>query len=451
MRKPILKNDTTPLHQTKINRRQFFKAGVAAGVSGAMLGSSAVAKSRDTLLRETINSGVTIERDNFPVKITDKCQRMEQKYTIFSRQLWDKDFVKRVNKAVNWESLKEQQKAKGWTQLDDALDAAGWAVDHRFATGSEGGQPHSQAYAWDYRINRKKWEFRDAEDASNKVKKAARFIGASLVGITDYDPLWTYAQLIKASMEDEESGMEAPRFEIFAPEFPFEPKSVVVIAVEMDYKAMACSPSSLEGASTGLGYSHMAEVGYSVSTFIRQLGYKSFANGNDVSLSIPYAIAAGLGELGRHGMLITREFGPRVRLVKVFTELELKPDKPKTFGVWEFCKSCKRCADSCPSEAISFDEPTLKGPTVSNNPGVWKWYINPEKCIQFWRQNGTDCADCIASCPYNKLPTWSHQLITTAASLPAAPLHGFMAKMDDACGFGKTFDARANASFWDTD
>lgn len=451
MDKSILRKGDKPLFQTKISRRQFFKAGVAAGVSGAALGSSAIVRSRDNLLRETIDGTIVRESEDFPVRITGKCQRMEQKYTIFARQLWDRDFVKRVNKAVSWESLKEQQKIKGWTQQDDALDAASWAVDHRFATGSEGGQTHSQAYAWDYPANRKKWTFKDADDASKKVKKAARFVGASLVGITDYDPLWTYAQLIKANMGDKESSRGAPRYEIFVPEFPFEPKSVVVMAMEMDYKAMACSPSSIEGASTGLGYSHMAEVGYSVSTFIRQLGYKAFANGNDVSLSIPYGIAAGLGELGRHGMLITREFGPRVRLVKVFTELELKPDKPKTFGVWEFCRSCKRCAKACPSEAISFDEPTLEGKTVSNNPGVWKWYIDPEKCIQFWRQNGTDCADCIASCPYNKLATWPHQLITTAAALPAAPLHGFMAKMDDACGFGKTFDEHANTSFWDSD
>ena len=226
--------------------------------------------------------------------------------------------------------------------------------------------------------------------------------------------------------------MAAPRFEIITPEFPFKPKSVVVIAVEMDYRGMSCSPSAIESAATGLGYSHMAEVSYSLSTFILQLGYKAFALGNDVALSVPYAIAAGLGELGRHGLLITPEFGPRVRLAKVFTELELKPDKPKTFGVWEFCKSCKRCAETCPPEAIPFGEPTLEGPTVSNNPGVLKWYIDPEKCIQFWRQNGSDCSNCIASCPYNKLPTWPHQLITAASSLPVPPLHGFMAKMDDA-------------------
>lgn len=40
---------------------------------------------------------------------------------------------------------------------------------------------------------------------------------------------------------------------------------------------------------------------------------------NDISLSIPLAIEAGLGELGRNGLLITKDFGPCVRLCKIFT------------------------------------------------------------------------------------------------------------------------------------
>jgi reductive dehalogenase len=193
----------------------------------------------------------------------------------------------------------------------------------------------------------------------------------------------------------------------------------------------------------------MCEVGYSVATFIRALGYRAFANGNDVSLSIPYAVAAGLGELGRNGMLITREFGPRVRLVKVFTELELAPDHLISFGVWDFCKSCKRCADACPSKAVSDGEPTLEGKTISNNPGVLKWYIDPEKCIQFWRDNGSDCANCIAACPYNKLATWPHRLSTSVAALPVAPLHSFLSKLDKQVGFGNIDNLKENANFWE--
>jgi reductive dehalogenase len=307
------------------------------------------------------------------------------------------------------------------------------------------------AYAWDERVRRQKVTFKDAADASKKIKKAARYLGASLLGITAYDPLWTYSELIKEKFEFEDDSQQKgpPEYETFVPEFPFEPKSVVVMAVEMDYGTIALSPSSLEGAATGLGYSHMCEVGYSVATFIRALGYRAFANGNDVSLSVPYAIAAGLGELGRHGMLITREYGPRVRLVKVFTELELKSDPPIAFGAWEFCKNCKRCANACPSKAISDGEPTLEGQTISNNPGALKWYIDPEKCIQFWRDNGSDCANCITACPYNKVDTWPHRLSTSVAALPVAPLHSFLSQLDKQVGFGNIDNLKGNANFWD--
>ncbi|NOR15797.1 MAG: reductive dehalogenase [Candidatus Aminicenantes bacterium] len=414
----------------RLSRRNFLKIGAATGASASVLGAAPV----------------QIWKEH-PVRITEKCQRMEQKYTGFCRELWDQEFVERimlVEKKVDRAAL---QKTDGWTALDRALNAAGWALDHKFASGSENGQPHSQAYAWDERARRQKVEFSDAQDAARKVKKAARFLGASLVGVADYDPLWTYATLVKIREEEEESE-GPPAFDSFVPEFPFEPRSVVVIAVEMDYEGIATSPSSLEGAATGLGYSHMASVGYSVATFLRELGYRSFALGNDVALSVPYAIASGMGELGRHGLLITPEYGPRVRLAKVFTELELTPDKPRTFGVWEFCKSCKRCAESCPSQAISFDEPTLEGPTISNNPGVQKWYIDPEKCLEFWVENGSDCSNCITACPYNKLDLWHHQLASAATGLPGSSLHSLMARMDKLFGFGNTHDIRANAAFW---
>jgi len=427
--------------EKKLNRRQFLLGGTAAGFSGAVLTLSA---SSPPILSSP-------SKARFPIEITDKCKRMNQKYTIFNRQLWDYELINKIEEAASKSERTSKLNQHGWSQLDYALSEAGWTVDNKFAPGSEGGQPQTPAYDWDEPVNPKKFKFKDAKDASKKIKKAAHFLGASLVGIADYDPLWTYSHLVKENINAEYSPEEPPQFELIPPEFPFQPKSVVVMAVEMNYKGISLSPSALEEAATGLGYSHMCALGCSVSAFIRQLGYRAFGHGNDVSLSIPYAIAAGLGELGRNGLLITQEFGPRVRIVKVFTELKLQPDRPKTFGVWQFCKTCKRCAQACPSQAISFGPPTLEGETISNNPGVLKWYINPEKCIQFWRENGSDCANCISSCPYNKLPLWNHKLGATLAALPIAPFQYFLARMDNLFGYGSIRNSQANANFWDED
>jgi reductive dehalogenase len=428
-----------------LGRRDFLKVGAA----GAAAGLTAVMGHKKGVAAKAYAASEPKEVEGFPNKITEQCKRFDHKYTIFSRALWEPEMQKKMFKFATALPTGES----GRTQLDKALYNAGWAVEYRFAEWSMNGQPHTQAYSWNTWTNPKKWEFESPEDASKKVKKAAKFLGACAVGIAKYDPLWTYSSLAKINKfqeSDPERWVRPPAgVEFIKPEFPFEPKSVVVMAVEMDYKAIACSPTYLAGAAVGLGYSRMAELGWSMRRFISELGYRSFANGNDTTLSVPYAVAAGLGEMGRHGCLITRDYGPRVRLVKVLTELELEPDKPKVFGAAEFCKECKRCAESCPSGAISFGEPTMEGPTISNNPGSEKWYINPEKCFDFWVENGGDCVSCVTSCPYNKTEMWNHRMVARLTEVPGGKLHYLMAKMDDVFGYGDTFDRKASAGWWD--
>ena len=68
------------------------------------------------------------------------------------------------------------------------------------------------------------------------------------------------------------------------------------------------------------------------------------ASMNDSALAIPLAVQAGLGEVGRHSLLITREYGPRLRLGKSFTDMPLEIDEPVRLGVKEFCDICQRCS-----------------------------------------------------------------------------------------------------------
>ena len=65
------------------------------------------------------------------------------------------------------------------------------------------------------------------------------------------------------------------------------------------------------------------------------------------------AISAGLGELGRTNRLINPIFGGNVRIDGFLTDLPLAPDKPIDFGLQEFCKRCKKCAEACPSGSVS--------------------------------------------------------------------------------------------------
>ena len=86
------------------------------------------------------------------------------------------------------------------------------------------------------------------------------------------------------------------------------------------------------------------------------------ASMNDSALAIPLAVQAGLGEVGRHSLLITREYGPRLRLDKIFTDMPLEIDEPVRFGVKEFCDICQRCSAACPPRAIPHQAPSRWNP-----------------------------------------------------------------------------------------
>ena len=83
--------------------------------------------------------------------------------------------------------------------------------------------------------------------------------------------------------------------------------SVIVVVHEMDHDLLKTVPSALSGTATGVGYSKDAVTLLALAQYIRNLGYRAYASMNDTAASIPYAIKAGLGEYGRHGLLITEE------------------------------------------------------------------------------------------------------------------------------------------------
>ena len=120
----------------------------------------------------------------------------------------------------------------------------------------------------------------------------------------------------------------------------------------------------------------------------------SLTDGNYRVIAPLVARDAGLGELGRMGLLMTPELGPRVRLGVVTTDLPLVADQAvRDPSVIDFCTNCKKCAEVCPSRAISFGD-------KEEVDGVLRWQIDSEACFTFWCKVGTDCARCMSVCPY---------------------------------------------------
>ncbi len=95
------------------------------------------------------------------------------------------------------------------------------------------------------------------------------------------------------------------------------------------------------------------------------------------------AAAAGLGTIGRHSLLVTPEFGPRVRLACLLTEAELRP----THRVQEkLCDGCDECIAACPARALSVPE------------GDEPYSINKYACSVF-RGAAGPCSECMRVCP----------------------------------------------------
>jgi reductive dehalogenase len=418
-------------HPIDLNRRNFFKLGAASAVAGtsvaAALPTKALAKASQMASEKQI-------LDEMPMKISPSYKRFHQKNHAFC-QAFTPNFPE--GRKV-FPLLSKPADQPGHRLVDKALIDAGWYANDLLSNGSQLGVPNTTSYNLDNKVGPEKYPFASPKEAAMYMKKAARFLGADLVGITPYDERWTYA-----SFYNPFTGEDIPA------DLPFTPKSVIVMAFEMDYEAMTTAPSGMSGGAVGLGYSKMSIVGASFRKYINDIGYKAFATGNDIALSVPYGVAAGLGEGARNGILVTYEYGPRVRIGKIFTEMDLAYDKPVSFGVTHFCEDCRLCADACPGKAISQDKkPSFKVVNECNNKGVEKWAIDAKKCLLAWGKTETDCCTCITSCPYNKPDFWHHRLVDKINRFMPGSVHSVMREMDKLFGYGNSFDETAMNNFW---
>lgn len=231
------------------------------------------------------------------------------------------------------------------------------------------------------------------EEFSSRIKGFASYLGADLVGITKLNPAYIYSHIGRSPGK-----WGAP--------ISLKHKNAIAIAVEMDYEMIKHAPDSAATTESAFKYFEAAKIAMTVARYINKLGYEARAHvdGNYRVLCVPIAVDAGLGELGRLGLLITPKFGPRVRLSIVTTNMELQHDKPLNFGVQHFCSICKKCATNCPSASIQQAEKQVI-------QGVEKWQSEQESCYRFWRTQGSDCSVCLKVCPYSNPNTMIHNMV----------------------------------------
>ena len=278
------------------------------------------------------------------------------------------------------------------------------------------------------------WE--DAEAATRDVKIAARFLGAALVGVCLLDRRHVYSHELDGkalAFEEVDRPYETDDRRVI----PSRCRYVVVYAVRMSAETVKRAPTALTTAAANLAYSQLAQLGASLAEFIRASGHVAIPTVNDTASTIPFAVEAGLGELGRHNRLITPEHGPMVRLGKLFTDLPLLPDSPIDAGIVGFCRSCAKCAEACPADALSYAEgPSLATRGPWNNPGHEAWFEDAVNCFSYLNEIATNCMICFSVCPYsNKDRAAAHGLVKATIARTDL-LNGILRSVDDAFGYG---------------
>ena len=224
------------------------------------------------------------------------------------------------------------------------------------------------------------------KNVTDEIRLKARELGFGEVGFTRYDRRYTYASKKKWA------------------KYPH----VVCLAHEQDYGQTQTIPS-LEAEHAHFGtYEIEGAAGLELAAFIRGLGYHAQVhNPNDNSTAfIPLFVAAGLGQLGANGQLLSPHFGSRARLMLITTDADVTYDQPVDYGIHNFCQECQVCVNRCPGRALVREKVWWRG--AEKNKLIY------ERCRPVMAHYES-CGVCIKVCPvqkYGMKPVMEHYVET---------------------------------------
>ena len=185
-------------------------------------------------------------------------------------------------------------------------------------------------------------------------------------------------------------------------------------AVSIGVKLSDAVLKTVEDAPTFAYFQHyraanalLDQIAFRLSREIEKLGFsalpvaasQSQGKHNPYCGVVPHktaAVKAGLGFVGKSGLFLSTEFGSKVRLATVLTDMPLESELPV---IENGCGDCTACMRACPAGAIFGQPPTTDG---ARN-------FDAEKCSKYMKEHfqdvgrGSVCGVCIKVCPKNKL------------------------------------------------
>ncbi|RJP18135.1 MAG: epoxyqueuosine reductase [Candidatus Abyssobacteria bacterium SURF_5] len=144
-------------------------------------------------------------------------------------------------------------------------------------------------------------------------------------------------------------------------------KSAIVLGVRQSFAALNSNVVQIAQHDTSYAYAQVDAVSHALVRILEDGGHDAVAVPSFLPIDMSdefkgmrgevdhrrAAVLAGIGEYGLNNLLLTEQFGPRVRLATVLTTAEIKPAHPRPRK--KICTECRACVEACPVHAL--DEP----------------------------------------------------------------------------------------------
>jgi len=209
-----------------------------------------------------------------------------------------------------------------------------------------------------------------SQDDMSDLKEYAKSIGVDKIGFAKVDPSLIFND--KVILFD----------------------NAIVFMMEMKADIINTVPSTKAVGEIFRTYLGLGVGVNKICDFLKAKGYEAEAGpaiGGEVNYPL-LAEKAGMGVVGKHGLLISPEFGPSLRLAAVYTNIENLPMSEENPYQWikEFCKKCKKCVRKCPVGAIYEQTQVIDGQRKE---------IDYRKCaMPFTNDHG--CTVCVKECAF---------------------------------------------------
>lgn len=241
------------------------------------------------------------------------------------------------------------------------------------------------------------------------VKETARQLGFSYCGIAKAERLDDDARRLEAWLNKGYNGQMqymANHFDLRIDPAKLVPGAKSVITLLKNYYPQEQQPQHIPKVSKyAYGNDYHEVIRQQLKQFLFDLEqHFGIINGRGFVDSAPvlersWAQKSGLGWIGKNGNLITKQSGSFYFIATLITDLTLQADAPFTK---DFCGTCTRCIEACPTEAILPDKTINGSKCISYFTIELKDEMLPQEMKNKFEDWIFGCDICQDVCPWNR-------------------------------------------------